>query len=126
MSDKSFGEFFDEVKKTDGVMAEIFMKRWVGLVPPSKWEEIRLLPLDMGMALNFAEDMAAYYQATIRMIESPFLYEDAIREGHEFLQGVHSVMEKFGLEIDIQEIDVPLTPSEVVGLLPLSHSSQLN
>lgn len=119
MCDKqpSFGEFFDAVMQTEDAVAKIFMKEWIKLVSPSKWEEAIAMPLSLGLALAFAEDMATYYQRDIGMLESPLLYADAIREGHEFLREIHSKMREFGIEVDIKRIDVPLSFSDAMGIV---------
>lgn len=111
----TYGEFIDLVKKTKGGEASAFMDEWAALATEEQWEEFRPLPLDKGMVLNLAQDMNGYFHERLNGIYTDALYVSTVRRGHEFLKEIHSAAVKLGIDVDLAEIDTPLSMADSLG-----------
>ncbi len=116
---KTFGEFFDTVsdwaKREGNVDAQIFMEEWPALATPEKWQEARALEFAEDLFRNFAEDMATYIRERIAGIDGEELYDMTMDDGHSFLQTIADQGRIFGLVIETDEVDVPLSPSDAIA-----------
>ena len=108
-----FGEFFDAIEKwakENGNMdAQIFLEEWVALPSEVTWEEARAMDFSEGLFLNFAEDMATYFQERIQGICTDALWAHTMERGHAFLKAIAETGRQFGLMVQDNEIDVPLS-----------------
>lgn len=114
---RTIGEFFDEVFKWAEQRAEqgrvlearFFLKEWAKIVSPERWEEIRTLPFNAQFLFSFAQDMAFYYNERLIGIGTEDLFLKTLQDGHNFLRAIHTKAKEFGVEVSVNQIDVPLT-----------------
>lgn len=110
----TYGDFIAVVEDTECGEAKSFIEEWKALVTESEWEEYRPLPLTPDLVINFAESMVIYFWERIAGIHTDALYARTIKRGHAFLQEVHEKAAKLGVPVELEQIDAPLTPSEVL------------
>jgi len=115
---KPFGEFFDAINKwaeeQGNVDAKIHMEVWTKVVSPATWEEARAMELSAELFRNFAEDMAAYIRERIAGICTDALLDSTMNRGHAFLRATAEIGRQFGLEVQDDEVDVPLSLSDAL------------
>lgn len=116
MSDVIFGTFFDEMRKTEIMCAQVWMDLWVELCKDCgvTWEAVRVLPLTEELARNFAEDMYLYFCERMRGICTDALYESTGKDGRKFMEHVVAVSKKFGFDVS-NVCDAPATFSEALA-----------
>ena len=114
----TYGEFIDLMEKlaeeTGNVDAQISIEEWKALATEEQWKEFRPLPLGPGLVISFAEDMAFYFRERIAGICTDELYVHIKKESHAFLRQVYEKAAKFGVQLELNQIDAPLTPSEAM------------
>lgn len=106
---KTYGEFVAAVKKTPIHEARHIVEEWEVLATAEEWEKYRPMPLTRDLITNFAEDMAALFKQRLDGISTEALYERIHGYGHTFLQWVHAKAVEFGIEVEMEEIDLPIT-----------------
>ena len=125
ITDITFGEFIDSVKKTDGNYVIIFIGWWETLLLGNKWKEYRQLPLTSNLIVGFAGYIASCYQGNIRSVgfygkES---YNSLIKEGHACLQKIYEISVGFGIKVNYNQINLPLTLPELLKAMGLAKES---
>jgi hypothetical protein len=111
---RTYGEFVDSVSQTEIFPAQMFLKEWKDLATEKEWKEYRQLPLTRNLVLNFADDMAIYFRARLKGISGEELWNSTKEEGHRFLREVHAKAGQLGIEVEADEIDVPLTITDLL------------
>ena len=115
---KTYGEFIAAMEEVaveiSSVNAEIFLEQWKALATEEDWQKFRPMLLTKELVLRFAEDMALYYAKVISRTETKKLYVSRVEDGHAFLREIHAKAKAFGIDIEIEEIDVPLTPTDSI------------
>jgi len=109
----TYGEFIDLIEQTECVEGKIFIEKWKALATEEDWARFRPMSLTPELVTSFAEDMISYFRERIAGICTDELYTQVKREAHAFLQEVHEKAAQFGVQVELNRIDVPLTPSEV-------------
>lgn len=119
----TFGHFFDEIyewAEKNGNGGHFFMERWTQLEETvMTFEKARVLPLSDGLVRAFAQDMQTYFIDYLAI--SVDTVSIVTREGHAFLMAIHGIASKLGIELDLREIDVTLSPMDYV--IAIAHSS---
>ena len=111
---KTYGEFIAAMEKTEHFGAQIFIEIWKALATEAQWQEYRPMPLTKELVFNFAEDMANYFRNRISNIETEALYLSEIEESHAFLREIWEKATAFGIDVQLEEIDTWLTPTEIM------------
>ena len=112
----TYGQFVDamqEVAKGVG-HAEVLFEEWYELATEAQWREYRQLPLDEGKMLNFTDDMVSSFRRLIGGTCTDQLYAQRINDGHAFLQAIHQKCLELGIQVDMKDIDMPLSPSDAI------------
>lgn len=127
MSEKqsTYGDFIESVEKTENFEAGVFISQWIELATAEQWKEYSSMPLTAELVIGFAQDMALHFQQRISDISTEGLYSLTVKSGHEFLQEVHQKAIELGVDVELNQIDTPLTMSEslaAVGLVKLVKS----
>lgn len=103
------GEFIDAMGKTVITEAQGFMSEWMALATPEELAEYRLVILTRELVLDFAWDMATFFQQRIMEVDTGVLYTRLVEQGSSFLKEIHTRAVEFEIEVTIEEIVVPLT-----------------
>lgn len=115
VANKTFGDFFDEVAKTEFSEAKyMWLPRWVNSVDAAKWVEVRAGKLTDNLIVCFAEDMVTAIQQRMASIDTDGLYASTFKTGKAFLQEVKTKAQQFGVDVSAQ-VDVPITPSDAIA-----------
>lgn len=115
MAQSTCGDFIDYVEKTENTAAAVFIELWKKIATEEQWKEYRPMPLTLGLILSFAEDATTYFRRRIAGIETEELYGSVIEEAHAFFQEIHEKSKEFGIEVELEQIDTFLTPSEIIA-----------
>ena len=115
MTQNTYGDFIDLIEKTKITKAAVFIERWKKLATEEQWKEYRPLPLTPELIMGFAEDTATHFQRRIAGIDTEELYTLVIKDAHAFFREVHEKAQKLGMQIELNQIDTSLTPSEVIA-----------
>lgn len=118
---RTFGEFFDAIflwtTETSNIEVKMFLEEWTRLVSPERWQECRNREFKEGYFFPFAEDMATCFQKRLQGICTDALYHSTMTAGHEFLKEIAKKGKEFGLDIKDEEVNVPLSPSDAIGMV---------
>ena len=110
------GEFVDllgQTRNCDGrfwLLTELPEKTGV-----KEWEHARNAPFIRQAILELAEVLRALISERLADISSEDLYLDTREQGHAFLQELHRLAVEHEIEVMLEEIDQPLTPSEMMA-----------
>ena len=111
----TYGEFIAAVEDTTCFEAKSFIEEWKGLTTEEAWKVFRPMPLTPDLVICFAEDMVHFFRERINGICTEALYTKTIGLYHGFLREVHEKAVKLGVQVELNQIDVPLTPSEAIA-----------
>lgn len=114
---KRFGDFFDRVElwtEEKNLEAQLFLESWTGLFDQMKWHDFRSQPLTRESFMAFCTEMAGYYRARINTISGTDQHARITKEGRNFLKFLAEIGREFGLDVTDEQVDVPLTPTEIV------------
>lgn len=111
-----YGEFVDAMREVAKINpdAECIFADWHDMATEEQWREYRDLPLGKGEAQNFIEDMASSFRSVINGTCGKDLYEERIKNGHDFLQAVKAKCAELELGFKVGNIDVPFTFSDAL------------
>lgn len=112
MSDKTFGQFYDEVAKIDLGCAMVWLDGWVALLEDERWQAFRKMPLLEGVVRHFAADMRTCYLERMWETHDDELHESHMQDGQEFMGHILEVAKRFGCDVS-SICSVPMSPSEV-------------
>jgi len=119
----TYGNFIDAMKQVSvgNMYAETFIEEWERLVPSEQLQQYRAEPLIEDGVINFVEDAAGWFQKVIEGTWGEKLYAERVASGHAFLKAIHAKCQKIGIEVELEKIDVPLTPSDLMSVAGLVH-----
>jgi hypothetical protein len=78
------------------------------------WDEVMTWPLDAANVLTLAGPLTDVIQYEIGGRSDQESYDDARNRGHAFLKLIHAKARELGVDVPLEQIDVPLTPSETM------------
>ena len=114
---KTFGEFFDAVvvwDKDNHSPAGVFLEEWSESVTPEKWQEARRNEFTEKLYLAFVEDIASMFSARLHGICTDTLYSQVMEDGHQFLLALIAIVTDFGLTVNPNAVNVPLSISDAL------------
>ena len=112
MAQNTYGDFIDLVEKTEITEAAVFIEQWKKLATDEQWKKYRTISLGPELITGFAWDVVTHFRRRIAGIDTEELYSLVIKDGHDFLREVCEKATKLGVQVNLDQIDAPLTPSE--------------
>ena len=109
----TFAEFVELVNQTKISDAQIWIEEWKKQ-QGKEWDIHKDFPLEKNLVVAFAIGIARIIQARIMSISTCALYNSTIESGHAFLQEIHQKATEHGIELELKEIDVPLSTTEAM------------
>jgi len=111
----NLGGFIDLVHDPENMYEEMWLQDCRFEIGANMWAEIKRLPLTREtvfqlsrmIALKIGEEAAHWSE------EEP--YGETLRHGHAFLRRIHQIAVEQGISVELQEIDIPLTPTEIMA-----------
>jgi len=111
----NLGEFIGLAHDPENMHEEMWLQDCGLEVGASMRAEIKRLPLTREtviklsrmIALKIGEEAAHWSE------EGP--YGETLRHGHAFLRRIHQIAVEQGISVELQEIDIPLTPAEIMA-----------
>jgi hypothetical protein len=110
----TYGKFIDAMTEAAKMSteAEYILKGWMTPAINEQWEEHRSMPLEEGEVLSFAEGITTALRQALTHACTFELHGQRLRDAHTFLQAIHAKLVELGIEVELDRIDVPLTPAE--------------
>lgn len=78
------------------------------------WAEVMGWPMCEEDVLLLAGPLTRVIAYEVQGRSDPVAYEDSKKRGHAFLRLFHAKAKELGVDIPIEQIDVPLTPTEMM------------
>ena len=110
----TIGEFFALLQQTDIIEAKAWLEELKKMIAPKEFETITKIELEKSNLLELSASIAFIIQLRIGGISSEPLYSNIIETGHQFLQEIHRKAVDNGIHVEQDEIDIPLTFTEVM------------
>lgn len=119
----NLGEFIDLVYDPINMYEEMWLQDCEFLeFGAGKWAQIRRLPLTRETVIQLSQKIASKIAEEAAHWSEEEPYKATLRHGHAFLQKIHKTAVEQGVSVELQEIDIPLTPTEIMvaaGLVTL-------
>jgi len=110
----NIGEFIELLRQTEIIESKLWLEELQAKFTEDIWDQLINLPLDRTNLIRFAKHIAVIIQLRIVSIGTQDLYDETLKTGHAFLQKIHSLAQKQGIEIELTEIDVSLSMTEMM------------
>ena len=104
-------EFVEQLSQQN-IDFEIWIEEWQSRLDKKQWEKPLNSPVDRMLVLAFSQTIAPIIGEIINRTCLEELYESRRRSGHAMLQAAHALAQKQGIEIELKEIDIPLTMTD--------------
>ena len=113
---KKLGEFIDLLGQTKNSNGRFWLL-WElpEKIGPAEWKHARSAPFVPQTVLELAEVIRTLISERLNDISTDELYKDTKQEGHAFLQEIYRLATEHGIEVTLEEIDMPLTPTEMMA-----------
>ena len=112
----TFEEFFVEMEKwaeeNRSVDAQFFLENARHSLPKEKWEKLSSEPLTSENLVKLAQYISSMFKQVLMGTCTEKLYEIIMNDDHAFLRAMYEKAKEFGVEVDIEQIDTPLTMSD--------------
>jgi len=109
-ANKTFGDFLDEVAKTDSTEGRIWLEEFKKMAPSI----LRTMPLRPGLVIIFTHDIVGLFQERMSEIGTDLLWQSTLRRGYAFLHHIEAVAERY--DVDVHDIvNQPITHVEAVA-----------
>lgn len=113
---QTLGEFIDLISQTTtNVSGEAWIKFGQRGMSKEGWQEIKNLPLVPESVILFGRLISAHIREEAAHWSSEEPYHDTLEHGHAFLQEIHQKAMEQGIEVELERIDRPLTPTEMMA-----------
>ncbi len=113
----TYGQFVEAMGKTELENGQHMIDS-LRKLDTEGWRELREMPLTRELVIGFAEGIAIIYYsmiASINSVKEEKAYLAMIDEGHAFLSEIYEKAIKLGVEVDLSDIDTPLTIHEYLA-----------
>jgi len=118
----NLGEFIDLAHNPQNIYEKTWLQDCEREVGANKWAEIRRLPLTQRTIIQLSQWIVSKIAEEAAHWSEEGPYKETLRHGHAFLQRIHQTAVEQGISVELQEIDIPLTPTEsmaAAGLVTL-------
>jgi len=131
MSEKpaTLGNFIDLLNPGNDTGRRLWLQDCQNEAGEEKWEEIRGFPLSRKTVIQLAQWIANKISEEASHWSDQEPYRDTLKRGHKLLQDIHQKAVENGVEVALEEIDCPLTPTEMMvaaGLAEVSNDGRVS
>ena len=109
----TMGEFLDLLAKSNNISGRLFLEWACRKVDPDNLRQFRACPFCKNGVTGLLTVLIPTMAECITMHDDLELYRSESRGAHEFLQELHRLACDEGILIGIEEVDVPLTYTEM-------------
>ncbi len=109
----TYGEFIELAGKLESLEGTFFVSDYLE-DSKRQLEEQREMPLTEELVISFVKDMQYRIRDRLSGICTEGLYDMVRNDGHAFLRAISGLASKLGLNLNLDNIDAPLTLTEML------------